>query len=123
MAPTITATPKLEPTPANSPISTVSNQPESKKVIEISISSNGLSQNNLALKIGETIKFVNKDTVLHWPATGPHPTHTLCPGFDALKGLAQGESYSFTFDKVMVCPFHDHLHARNTNFSGVITVK
>lgn len=107
--------------PDLSPASPISEQ--ENKLIEIIINLQGLSQNNLTIKVGDTIKFLNKDSVLHWPASDPHPNHTLCPGFDSLHGLKQNESFSFVFDKKMVCSFHDHLHSRDNNFSGVITVK
>ncbi|MDO8505510.1 MAG: hypothetical protein Q7S48_02960 [bacterium] len=59
--------------------------------------------------VGTTITFVNKGTKEVWPASGRHPAHDICPGFDALKGLKQGETYSYVFDKVAECPFHNHL--------------
>lgn len=59
--------------------------------------------------VGTTVTFVNKGTKEVWPASGKHPTHDICPGFDSLKGLKQGESYSHMFDKAAECPFHNHL--------------
>ena len=92
------------------------------KVFEVIIGPTGLSQSTLSIKRGDTVTFTNTDTVLHWPASGMHPAHLLCLGFDSLRGLKQGEKYSFTFEKAAVCPFHDHLNAGNAAYRGNITV-
>ncbi|MEK6824273.1 MAG: hypothetical protein AABY02_00300, partial [Nanoarchaeota archaeon] len=63
-----------------------------------------------------------------------HPSHKNYPGsdiakcgtseastiFDACKGLAQGESYSFTFNEVGSWNYHDHL---NPNLRGTVIVE
>ena len=82
----------------------------------------GISPSQLNIKVGDTVKFINQDSAAHWPASDPHPTHTICPGFDALRGLAKGESYSFKFTVAKTCPFHDHLNAFNKLFSGTIII-
>ncbi len=64
----------------------------------------------ITVKAGTTVTFTNKDSAKHWPASAVHPTHKECPGFDAKKGLGQGESYSFTFTEKKACAFHDHLN-------------
>jgi len=58
---------------------------------------------------GTKVTFVNKGTKGVWPASAVHPTHQLCPGFDALKTLQAGETYSFQFTAVKDCPFHNHV--------------
>ena len=63
----------------------------------------------LRVLAGTRVTFVNKGTKSVWPASGKHPTHEICPGFDALKGLKTGETYSHMFDMSAECPFHNHL--------------
>lgn len=96
---------------------------EDKDVISgtanISIIANGFNPKEIKITKGTKVIFTNNDTAQHWPASGPHPTHTLYPDFDALKGLAQGETYTFTFDKVGEWPYHDHL---NPSVTGKIKV-
>ena len=106
---TPTPTPIPEPTPA------AGNGSE----VEVDMISGAFSPAELTIKTGTTVKFVNKDAAPHWPASGPHPIHTTCPGFDALSGVKPGESYSFTFTAVKECPMHDHL---NPSVHGKITV-
>ena len=88
--------------------------------VQISITSAGFVPANVTVAPGTTVVFVNNDTTKHWPASGPHPTHTALPGFDSKPGLAPGQSYEFTFDKVGTWAFHDHL---NPSVSGSVTVQ
>ncbi len=85
----------------------------------ISISDTGFSPATVRVKAGTTVTFTNNGQALHWPASNPHPVHTDLPGFDAKRGLATGESYSFTFTKVGTWGFHDHL---NTIMKGSVVV-
>jgi plastocyanin len=54
-----------------------------------------------------------------WVASNPHPAHTDYSAFDAKKGYAPGESYSYTFTETGTFPFHDHLHS---SLGGTIIV-
>ena len=64
---------------------------------------------SLKVLVGAKVTFVNKGSKEVWPASGRHPTHEICPGFDALRGLKMGESYTYAFPKAAECPFHNHL--------------
>lgn len=89
----------------------------------IEITSSGFTPQTLTVSKGDTVTWINKDTEKHWPASAVHPTHTVYPGssiekcgtseekniFDACHGLAQGESFSFTFNEVGSWGYHDHL--------------
>lgn len=86
----------------------------------VEMTAQGFVPADLEVATGTTVEFVNKDTEMHWPASGIHPTHQVCAGFDALKGIPAGESYSYTFSVVKTCPFHDHI---NPGLKGTIVVK
>ncbi len=86
----------------------------------ITIKADGFAPSNITIAPGTKVIFINMDDNLHWPASGIHPTHQICPGFDALKGLAKNETYTFTFTEAKTCPFHDHL---NPALQGKIIVK
>jgi len=94
----------------------------------VEITSSGFSPNTLTITAGDTVAFVNKDTNSHWPASAVHPTHTLYPEsggclgstFDACKGLAQEEAFSFKFDQKGTWKYHDHL---NPGLTGTIVVQ
>ena len=101
-----------EGTLANSPTANV-----------IEITSSGFTPSELTISKGETVTWINRDTEEHWPASAMHPTHTVYPGsdikkcgtseegniFDACRGLAPGEIWSFTFNEVGSWDYHDHL--------------
>lgn len=91
-----------------------------ENLVVVEMTPDGFNPPALDIKAGTTVKFVNKDTVPRWPASGMHPTHQLCPGFDSLKGIAPGESYSFKFTEAKTCPMHDHLYPK---LRGSITVE
>lgn len=98
----------------------------------VKITSSGFSPKTLTVKAGTTVTFVNEDSNKHWPASAMHPTHTLYPGsgidkcgtgeeiFDACRGLAKGESFSFNFNEKGSWKYHDHLSVSST---GTIVVE
>lgn len=91
----------------------VTGTPPAKRIQhEIRMRGNQFVPAELAITLGDEVVFVNDDAVEHWPASGMHPTHLLCPGFDSLRGLKQGESYSHVFNEFQnngTCPMHDHM--------------
>ncbi len=93
--------------------------PDSKETV-VEITASGFSPSSLTLKAGDAVRFVNKDTKNHWPASAVHPTHQCYPGFDALQAVAPGASYLFTFNVAKTCGLHDHL---NPSLRGSITVQ
>ena len=82
---------------------------DSGTVHEIVFSGTAFTPANLTVKAGDTVVFRNSSQEDFWPASGPHPQHTLYPEFDAKKAIAPGNIYSFKFLKVGEWPFHDHL--------------
>jgi len=88
--------------------------------VTVKITSAGFSPAEVTIQRGATVVFKNEDTLSHWPASDPHPTHTLCPGFDALRGLNQGETYQHTFAQSQTCSYHDHL---NPSLRGTVTAE
>lgn len=88
----------------------------------VEIRNDGFHPETLTIKGGDTVIFVNKDTITHWPASDVHPLHTVYPGsgiykcntpeqtkiFDACRRLTQGVEYSFTFNEIGEWSYHDH---------------
>ena len=69
-----------------------------------------ITPRELKIKKGDTVTWTNRDSSPTWPASAIHPSHQVYPGFDALRAINAGESYSFTFDKVGSWRYHDHLN-------------
>jgi len=112
--------PAPAPSPAPAPAPTPTPQPASSPVTyTVSMTSAGFSPENLTIKVGDTVVFQNNDTRSRWPASAVHPTHQICPGFDALRMVPPTDSYSYTFTAAKECPHHDHLIP---SLKGKITV-
>lgn len=97
-----------EVAPSTSPSSLPSTSPAATTVA-VSLTDTGFEPATVTVPVGTTVVFTNNGQAAHWPASDPHPLHTGLPGFDAKKGLATGETYSFTFTKVGTFGVHDHL--------------
>lgn len=97
----------------------ISNIIPTAKKWSIEIKDGRFFPSELKIKKGDTVVWTNRDSRTTWPASAIHPTHQLYPGFDALRGINTGESYSFTFDKVNSWRYHDHL---NPSVTGAVIV-
>lgn len=109
-------TPSASPvvaTPSASPIATTAKA-------TVAIGDLGFTPATLTVPANTTVTFTNNGQGAHWPASDPHPTHTNVSGFDASRGLATGESYSFTFTQKGTWGYHDHV---NTSLRGSIVVQ
>ena len=80
----------------------------------VEISEEGFSPNFLEILQGDAIEFVNTGELDHWPASNVHPTHEVYPDFDARRPILPGDSWTFTFFRPGLWPYHDHLNPQNT---------
>lgn len=122
------------PTPKVMEDKTVPALEKSAEANMVKIAASGFEPKTLTVKAGATVTFVNEDSNKHWPASAMHPTHKVYPSsgiekcgtveetniFDACRGLAQGESFSFTFNEKGSWKYHDHLNVPST---GTIVVE
>ncbi|MDA1168957.1 MAG: cupredoxin domain-containing protein [bacterium] len=88
--------------------------------VAVSMSDEAFEPATLNISAGDTVVFTNNGQALHWIASDPHPAHNDLPGFDAKKGLATGETYSYTFVEAGTYGMHDHL---NTKIKGTIVAE
>jgi plastocyanin len=79
----------------------------------------GFQPFTVTVKIGTQVTFVNESASGMWVASAVHPTHQLLPGFDQLKSVSRGGSYTYTFEKVGTWQYHNHVTPERT---GVIVV-
>jgi plastocyanin len=85
----------------------------------VSYTASGFQPHSITIKKGQTVTWTNKDSDELWVASNPHPTHTDYPGFDELKSIPTGQTYSFTFTKVGNWGYHNHL---NPSQQGIVVV-
>lgn len=100
----------------------------------IEFTEKGYAPSAVTITAGTTVIFKNTIGTPTWPASAKHPTHTVYPGsdikkcgtgeeskiFDACRGLAKGETFSFVFNEKGTWAYHDHL---NSTLFGKITVE
>ncbi|MEK7514906.1 MAG: hypothetical protein AAB608_00795 [Patescibacteria group bacterium] len=135
--PSISATPSPEalssvsPAPSSSPSSAPSSSPtatlkpsvsSTPQNYVITIRADGVAPKELTIRPGDSVTFKNEGLEGAWPASDPHPSHTLCPFFDADKRMAIGETYTVTFPEVKTCSFHNHTNPSSA-FRGTIRVQ
>lgn len=76
---------------------------------------------SLTVSAGDAVVFKNESTADMWVASAPHPFHTDYPGFDALRPYKPGESYSFTFTRVGIWKYHNHLNP--THYGSIVVIQ
>ncbi len=85
----------------------------------VEMTETGFIPTELTIDQNTWVTFVNQDTRPHWPASNPHPTHTLYRDFDPKKPLLPGETWKFQTGKIGTWRYHDHL---NPHQRAVLTV-
>ncbi len=110
-------------TPAPQP--PVSPQPPAPQEVTITYTDTGYVPSPIRIAVGTTVTFKNMSSRQMWTASALHPTHTIYPqhtlmcatiggsDFDACKGIAPGDSWSFRFDFKGDWLYHDHLMPSN----------
>ena len=89
----------------------------------IHLTAQGVTPKTLTIRVGDAVSFINDTGTSWWPASDPHPTHTLCSGFDAQRSLGVGESYTLTFSVARTCTYHNHRDASNPAYQGAIIIQ
>lgn len=110
---------KFEPPPPPPPAAPLAPPGATAQTYLVSMDASGFIPPELSVRVGDEVIFRNNDARQHWPASDPHPTHEGCPGFDAQKPIAFGDSYRYRFSQAAACPYHDHILPALT---GKITV-
>jgi plastocyanin len=93
---------KFEPAPAQEVV-TVSGD------TVIKMGDDGYTPQNIQIKKGSKVQFVNEASSLRWPASDLHPSHLVYSAFDPKEPVGKGSTWEFTFDKAGSWGYHDHL--------------
>ena len=86
-------------------------QVETEEEYTMEYTDEGFSPNELVMPAGTTLTFINNSSLQMWVAGGTHPAHD--GDFDALKGYAPGETYTYTFTEPGTYDIHNHLSANH----------
>lgn len=85
----------------------------------VQISSSGFSSKSITIKVGETVTWMNSDSVNHTVYSAGHPTHLIYPPLN-LGTIKPGKKVSLEFPKVGTYQYHDHL---NPSLTGAVIVE
>lgn len=77
--------------------------------IVVQMTDAGFAPHTITIAAGETVVFENAGQEHYWPASNPHPVHTLDAEFDPRHPVLPSESWSYTFSREGEWRFHDHL--------------
>lgn len=106
------------PTEATAPTSAASPSGAMSETV-VTISSSGFSPKSITIKTGESVTWMNSDSVNHQLASDPHPVHTAYPPLN-LGVIGPGEKKSLSFPTAGTYTYHDHL---NPTLKGTVTVE
>jgi plastocyanin len=91
-----------------------------KNNLTVVYNNEGFTPQEIRIKKGETIKFINLSDRKMWVASNNHPEHNIYPEFDQKDiALREGE-YEFKFEKTGAWGYHNHLYS---NHEGVVIVE
>lgn len=90
----------------------------------ITITSAGVSPNNIEVAVGARVLFINNDSRSHNMTSDPHPEHTDCPPINSVGFLQAGQQLTTgNLTTVRTCKYHDHDDPSNTKLLGQIVIK
>jgi plastocyanin len=90
----------------------------------ITITSSGLSPQNVTVVRGAQVTFVNNDNRPHEIGSNPHPSHGDCPEINQVGVVQPGNNrQTGNLMTVRTCGFHDHSDASNSSLQGTIQIQ
>lgn len=128
------------PTPeASLPTTEVSSEEQPSADTEyaslVTYTDGGFSPESIAVRVGDTVRFLNNSSRGMWVGADEHPTHTQYDGtstrehcangtatggsFDMCRQGAPGEFFEYTFTKAGSFDYHNHAQASD---GGTVTV-
>lgn len=85
----------------------------------VKISPSGFMPQTITIKVGESVTWVNEDSVSHQVNSAVHPTHQVYPPLN-LGMIKPGDQKSLMFPAAGTYKYHDHL---NPSLTGSVTVE
>ena len=90
----------------------------------ISITSSGLTPSVVTIAAGQSVTFVNSDSVAHEIASAPVPTYDECPSINRVGRLEPGQStQTGALTDTRACGFVDLTKINDSRWEGTITVQ
>lgn len=90
-------------------------------VATIEIDNGNFSPQTIHIKKGQSVLWINKDQAAHQVMANPYPTGSQLPSLNSSEPLAEGDSYTATFEESGTYSYHDKLSPVELN--GVVIVE
>ncbi len=91
-------------------LSQLSGFPVDQRTSAVTVTRTGFVPRIRLVRVQTAVTFSTIAAAPFWPASDPHPQHTVYAPFDPQRALAPDESWSFTFTKPGVYHYHDHIN-------------
>lgn len=79
--------------------------------VSVVLTKTGYVPDAIRITKGARVTFTTDQSASFWPASNPHPDHTIYPAFDPMGPVAASSSWSFVFDRIGTWGYHDHLQS------------
>lgn len=90
----------------------------------VTITSSGLEPRTVTIAAGQSVTFVNSDSIAHDIASDPYPMYTDCPGINRVGNLGSGQrTQTAALSVVRSCGYHDLLRNADVRWHGTIDVR
>ena len=90
----------------------------------ITITPTGLSPSSVTIKSGQSVTFVNNDTVMHNIVSGPVPSYSDCPAINQVSQINPGQKLeTAALVTARTCAFLDLMNQNDPRFQGTIIVQ
>lgn len=93
---------------------------QAPEITTVKINSGGFSPQQITIKKGEAVTWINDDTMQHQVNSAPHPEHTDYSPLNSIGLLNSGAQKSLTFPDAGTYHYHDHL---NPQLFGAVVVR
>ena len=90
----------------------------------VTITSSGVEPKTVTIALGQSVTFVNNDSIAHDMASDPFPRYSDCPAVNRVGNLASGQRMQTgALTVARSCGYHDLLRNADVRWHGTINVR
>lgn len=90
----------------------------------VTITSSGVEPKTVTIDVGQSVTFVNDDSIAHNMASDPFPRYSDCPAVNRVGSLEAGRRMQTgAFTVARSCGYHDLLRNADVRWHGTINVR
>lgn len=103
----------------HNPDATVETDLRGRSEVHIVLTEEGFEPPYARISLGTTVIFTTTRPHAFWPASNPHPQHTLYPELDPKEPIPANGSWTFVMRKPGLWGYHDHVRSYYTGMLSV----